>query len=308
MARPDGEGPIPPLDTPKEHEAEVSPAGEQPVLESPLDAMMRELRRPFTPEAVRFKVQVNPKSDDGSAICVAYIDARLVSERLNAVAPGRWSHTFVNPPNPSQKSVACRIKLEVDGQVLTREDVGWASGGDTSKDQGYKGMYSDAFKRAAVHYGIGTTMYAFPQQFIKARDLKKTNDGKYRMTDKVETQLRNAYRTWVTSEAVAKIFGAPLSHGDVEGSAGDLDVDAPFSEVLEFGVGASDEQLKQATNALLYLFESDSEAANKTLMQVEEKFGYIPAAATRAIGMVIAARKSLDEGKSEDTTNNNDKE
>src|SRR5690606_7091142 len=48
------------------------------------------LRRPFTPEAIRFKVQSVFKKQDGTpfaCLIVPYIDARLASERLNRVVP-----------------------------------------------------------------------------------------------------------------------------------------------------------------------------------------------------------------------------
>ena len=49
------------------------------------------LRRPFEPAAVRWKVQ---SVGDGYGIVVAYIDARLVVERLNAVVGGEWSDEY----------------------------------------------------------------------------------------------------------------------------------------------------------------------------------------------------------------------
>src|SRR3954453_6049801 len=56
----------------------------------------RDLRRPISPDEVRFKVQgVRWTKRDGEDIAtaaqvVAYIDARTVVARLNLLFPGRW--------------------------------------------------------------------------------------------------------------------------------------------------------------------------------------------------------------------------
>ena len=53
---------------------------------------IEELRRPFTPEAIKWKVQATgPKGKPSTwGMVVPYIDARLVIERLDEVAPGEW--------------------------------------------------------------------------------------------------------------------------------------------------------------------------------------------------------------------------
>jgi hypothetical protein len=58
-------------------------------------AAARHLRRPFTPAAVRFKVQATwPKDKPTGGLIVAYIDARLVTERLNLVVPHLWADAY----------------------------------------------------------------------------------------------------------------------------------------------------------------------------------------------------------------------
>jgi hypothetical protein len=96
------------------------------------------LRRPFTPEAIRFKVQSVFKSKESEPVgclIVAYIDARLASERLNRVIPGSWSAEY--KPVDGSKMMWCR--LTVDG--VARTDVGESTKG-MSKD-----LVSDALKR-----------------------------------------------------------------------------------------------------------------------------------------------------------------
>jgi hypothetical protein len=171
----------------------------------------RELRRPFTTNAVKFKPQAKvPKNNPTRTLCVAYIDARLVVERLNLVVPHLWHDEY----EPLGKHLICR--LTVDG--ITRQDVGEGTG---------KALYSDALKRAAVKFGIGVSLYAVPQQWI--------NEPVDYLSDAHVRTFRAAYGGWL-DRAGRQAFGEPLDHGDVEGAQGDADaptVDPQTGEVLE---------------------------------------------------------------------------
>lgn len=170
------------------------------------------LRRPFTPEAVRFKVQATyPKNDPTGALVVGYIDARLVIERLNMIVPGLWQDDY-EPVGPG----LLMCSLTVDG--LTRKDVGEGAG---------KALYSDAFKRAAVKFGIGVSLYAIPQTHLKLADgsvksIQGPKGPSLAITPAGEKRVRAAYKDWLDSHGVAA-FGEPLSHGDVEGAQGDVE-------------------------------------------------------------------------------------
>jgi len=158
------------------------------------------LRRPFTPAAVRFKVQATWK---GGALIVAYIDARLAAGRLNHVIPHKWASSFEYDP---KGDLICH--LTVDG--ITRSDIG----------EGYKGkgLWSDALKRAAVHFGVGESLYVLPKmtlnegQLLKAKEVKgKTT---YILTPMGVTHCREVYEHWLESTG-KQAFGEPLDHGDV---------------------------------------------------------------------------------------------
>ena len=135
-----------------------APGGQFPMAET-IDAALPLLRRPFSPSAVRAKVQNQDRAKPPSwGRVIRYIDARLVSERLNLVAGGRWSYDYapLDPalwPEPDEDDgkppplfVTC--SLTVLGQ--THADVG--EGRDP------KAAYSDALKRAAVPFGIGRSI------------------------------------------------------------------------------------------------------------------------------------------------------
>lgn len=175
------------------------------------------LRRPFTPAAVKFRVLDGKDGQDAQkarAQCAVYIDARLVGERLNLVCPHLWSHRF----EPVQGGMLCHLTVE----GLTRSDVGHS--GDTRTDMGLKALYSDALKRAAVHFGVGVSLYAIPGLTIYAREghvrvWKTERDGravyKYYLQPKGELELRARYKRWL-KEFGEGAFGRPLDHGDME--------------------------------------------------------------------------------------------
>ena len=54
---------------------------------------LKELRRPFPPEAIKFKGQ-SANQDRTKALAVPYIDARLVIARLNHVVGWEWEPRF----------------------------------------------------------------------------------------------------------------------------------------------------------------------------------------------------------------------
>lgn len=116
------------------------------------------LRQPFTDEAIKWKIQTNPKESDTFALCVAYIDARDVAARLNEVVGINWESSFgelilFSDDKKSEWGVQCR--LTVMGH--TRTDIG-----TLPATEPLKGGYSDALKRAAVQFGIAAYVYSFP--------------------------------------------------------------------------------------------------------------------------------------------------
>jgi hypothetical protein len=186
-----------------------------------------ELRRPFAPAAVKWKLQTNPKNDDNpSALAVAFHDARLVADRLNAVCPGDWSTEFVR----DDVFGMVRCKLTVFG--VTREDVGFAKAGKDATDMQVKGLYSDALKRAAVHFGVGASLYALPALWVKGDSLKKGNNGKWFLTAAGFKDLRGRYDGFLDAIGVAS-FGQPLDHGDPDEPQ--AEADPTESEVYRFG-------------------------------------------------------------------------
>ena len=104
----------------------------------------------------RVKFRVGFKNRSGTKACMlAYVDARYVMDRLDyAVGKDNWSAVYSITGN----TMFCTIKvIWPDGKVTKKTDCGIETDIDAEK-----GQASDAFKRAAVHYGIGRDLYTYP--------------------------------------------------------------------------------------------------------------------------------------------------
>lgn len=122
--------------------------------------VMAALSKPFPPEKVRLKIQAKLKSDSTKAIIVAYIDARDVMDRLDEVGVD-WSDFYHGVTLGDKTGVECQLTIN----EVTRSDIGdpESDGMDTS----LKSAYSDAFKRAAVKFGVGRFLYSLPKMYAK---------------------------------------------------------------------------------------------------------------------------------------------
>ena len=114
--------------------------------------ILEALTAPFPDDEIEFLPRAQ---SNGKALGLAYIDARSVMRRLDAVVgPANWSYDF-DVLSPDGKMV--RGKLTVLG--VTKCDAGEAA----QEDEPLKSAVSDALKRAAVHFGIGRYLYYLPR-------------------------------------------------------------------------------------------------------------------------------------------------
>ena len=116
--------------------------------------------RPFNPAAVKWKPSM---VKNNRALALAYVDARLVMDRLDRVVHiDGWRDEYTLLPDGS---VECRLSIRVGDQWVTKADVGSQSEQPDGGDR-MKAAYSDALKRAAVKFGIGRYLYRLPQQWV----------------------------------------------------------------------------------------------------------------------------------------------
>lgn len=129
------------------------------------DEMFAALAAPFRPDQVSWRVG-SVKKDGTAAMALAFIDARDVMDRLDEVCgPANWQDRY---PHVDKKTV-CEIDIYIEGR-------GWVTKSDGAGDsdiEAEKGALSDAFKRAAVRWGIGRYLYHLPSPWVKIDQYKK---------------------------------------------------------------------------------------------------------------------------------------
>lgn len=134
-------------------------------------------------EKLKYTIPYKWKIQSGSgskAQCVAYIDARDVMDLLDrAVGIQNWRDSYYRD---TKGSLVCKLELRVDGEWVAKEDVGTESAFESEK-----GEYSDAFKRAAVKWGIGRFLYDLDIKWIdvndKSQPVDKSGNRVYDLTE-----------------------------------------------------------------------------------------------------------------------------
>jgi len=126
------------------------------------------LTAPF--ENPKWRVQLcYPKPTPTHCVVVPYVDARMVQDRFDkALGASNWANTY--DPETGSSS----ISILIDGQWITKSDVGVESKVDKEK-----GKASDAFKRAAVMWGVGRDIYSLGEKSLEVTPNKVplTNKG-----------------------------------------------------------------------------------------------------------------------------------
>ena len=113
--------------------------------------------RPFEANKIHWRIGARTKKKD-KAIPLAYIDARDVMKRLDDVCGvGGWQCRY---DHVTAQGVVCSIGIFIGDEWIWK-----ANGAGETKVEGEKGSMSDAFKRAAVLWGIGRYLYSVKIQW-----------------------------------------------------------------------------------------------------------------------------------------------
>lgn len=128
--------------------------------------LLEKLQTPFDEKLVKWKVQT---ANEKWATCVAYVDSRIVAQKLDECTNGRWQDEY----KEVNGLLICRIGIysESLNQWVWREDTGTESNMDKEK-----GQVSDAFKRAAVKWGVGRGLYDLPIINLQTVKNQKSKD------------------------------------------------------------------------------------------------------------------------------------
>jgi len=132
---------------------------------------LEKLKEPFPPDRLEWRVQASGNGERGPWVRVMpFIDARCIMERLDAVCGiGNWQNQYAKGPDGG---VMCGISIRIGEEWVTKWD-----GAETPEEQEsgarnqesgerqkthvdpVKTSLTNAFKRAAVQWGIGRYLY-----------------------------------------------------------------------------------------------------------------------------------------------------
>ncbi|HEA66237.1 hypothetical protein LCGC14_0777920 [marine sediment metagenome] len=205
------------------------------------------------------------------ASCVPYIDARTVMDLLDEVcSPENWQDDYKT----------------IDGKLFAGIGICNPNGffawkwdcGVESKKEKEKGQASDAFKRAAVKWGIGRFIYTIDVQYVDANEKKTDSNYPYcidarkqriwDLTKHINEKVAGK-RPEVTEDKRSE-FSAPSSRNDADQTAHEELVKAvlqfkavdaqKYLETIKGGnpEKASDDQLKKWLSAFDQIVEEDN--------------------------------------------------
>lgn len=127
--------------------------------------LVDKLKAEFPHDDIDWRSQSLTRNGD-KALALAYLDARAVMDRLDSVCGiGGWQDSYVETV---KGRIICTISILVDGEWVRKSD----GAGDTQVEA-EKGAISDAFKRAAVKWGIGRYLYDIEAPWVPCESTER---------------------------------------------------------------------------------------------------------------------------------------
>lgn len=123
------------------------------------------LRAPFDPKKVSWRLG-STTADKTKGMALAYIDARDVQDRLDeACGVGKWQCRYAL----QGQTTICEIGVKIDDEWIWKAD-----GAGATDVEAEKGQLSDAFKRAAVKWGVGRYLYDVASPWVEIEGAGKS--------------------------------------------------------------------------------------------------------------------------------------
>lgn len=127
------------------------------------------LKAPFPMDAISWRAQTLSK-DGTKALALAYVDARDVMNRLDEVcSPAGWQCKYSHANGKTVCDIGIKVSPSFYKDRELQENAEWvwkADGAGDSDIEAEKGALSDAFKRAAVRWGIGRYLYDLESPWV----------------------------------------------------------------------------------------------------------------------------------------------
>ena len=113
--------------------------------------LIDKFKAPFAENVIHWRIGKKSKAGN-AATALAYLDARDVMKRLDdVVGLDGWSDSYIET---SSGRIICELSIKIGDKWITKSD-----GAGSTRIEGEKGGISDAFKRAAVKFGVGRYLY-----------------------------------------------------------------------------------------------------------------------------------------------------
>lgn len=144
--------------------------------------------------------QEGPNAQATKGQALAFIDARDVMDRLDeVVGPANWQCKYSHANGKTVCDIGINViggpKLTFVGEgahpVLTECWVWKADGAGDTDMEAEKGALSDAFKRAAVRWGIGRYLYSLPAPWVEIDEYKRIAESEMGRLRALLEQVQN---------------------------------------------------------------------------------------------------------------------
>lgn len=123
--------------------------------------LLEALKEPFDERIIHWRVGATTKDKD-KGIALAYLNARDVMKRLDeACGIEGWACVYTQCAG----TAVCELSILIDGTWIVKSD-----GAGATDVEGEKGMLSDAFKRAAVRFGVGRYLYYLSNEWVPIKE------------------------------------------------------------------------------------------------------------------------------------------
>lgn len=141
-------------------------------MESSVKDIYQQLRAPLPSKSISWRVGRKTNNDTvGQAL--PFITPRVIQNMLDdIVGPSNWRNSFQGATlGAGNASVIAIIELRLDGEWIAKSDAAQVDSfkddsENNSREMAIKGAYSDAFKRAAVMWGMGRYLYEYDAPWI----------------------------------------------------------------------------------------------------------------------------------------------
>ena len=154
----------------------------------------KQLEAPFPYEELGWRI-TNTNREKTGGMAAPFVNERAIRKRLDQVL-GRenWQNELKVTLGNAEASYICEISVYYPNR---QEWIKKSNGAGSTQVEPVKGGISDAIKRAASMWGVGTYLYEFPGVWVDIDSKKRIQKGAY-------AKLKEAYARFLGEKQPAK--------------------------------------------------------------------------------------------------------